>query len=114
MGAPKAWTSYAELAHIAANGPSVIIRHCERDLKTLERHAPIPVHTNIDPEMPACRYLWVGGDGWLEQYPCFDMRDLAEAYDLTWLVPAPPAPTKLHEPYNDDGVTYCGWRIDAG
>jgi hypothetical protein len=30
-----------EAAHIAANDPTTVIRHCERDLAVLERHRPV-------------------------------------------------------------------------
>lgn len=58
------------LAWAKANDPATIVRHCERDLRVLERHRPIangPIGGEI------CDY-----DG--GAYPCPDAEDLAAAY----------------------------------
>lgn len=75
------WRS-ADLAHVVINGPSNTIRQCERDLRVLQRHAIVSVHTNIG-ELDACKHDWANGDGWVTPYPCHDMQDLAHAYDVT-------------------------------
>lgn len=65
------------IEHIAANGPDVVLRDCERDLAVLERHRPrvISIAGLIStPTFPNCwachpKPLW----------PCEEIRTLAEA-----------------------------------
>jgi len=58
-------------AHIAANDPATVIRMCERDLKVLKRHQYDDggycsgCGTDVDP------------------LPCPEVRDLAEAYEVS-------------------------------
>jgi hypothetical protein len=63
--------------HIALNDPATVIRHCERDLRVLERHVPVHIGGPA-----ACKHAWVDSDGWIEDYPCDDLRDLATAYGM--------------------------------
>lgn len=74
----------ADIAFIAANDPARIIRDCERDVKVLARHEP-----NVFPPAVAERF---GGDPWCgvcrldpasATWPCPEIVDLAEAYDIT-------------------------------
>jgi hypothetical protein len=59
----------ADARHIAANDPATVIRHCERDLRVLERHHGITFDTE-------CGY-----DG--EVWPCLDITDLAAALGVS-------------------------------
>ncbi len=59
--------------HIAGNDPWAIQRHCQRDLRVLERHQP----GNFVPCL-VCRDAHAGIDGG----PCVEIRDLAVAYGL--------------------------------
>lgn len=71
----------AHQVHIALHDPADAVRRYERDLKTLERHAPVEVHTNIDPRMVACAYEWGDGDGYVVPYEfCPHIKDLADDY----------------------------------
>jgi hypothetical protein len=66
---------------IALHDPADAIRRYQRDLKTLERHTPVEVHTNIDPRMVACAYEWRDGDGYVEPYEfCPHVKDLVDDY----------------------------------
>lgn len=56
---------------IAANDPATVIRHCERDLRVLERHAPITGGGGT--------HLWCDHCDTTE-WPCDEIRDLAAAY----------------------------------
>jgi len=58
------------VAFIAANDPARVIRDCQRDLKVLERHAP--GNANYCSHGPHASI----------RYPCVEIRDLAEAYDI--------------------------------
>jgi len=61
---------------IAANDPDRIIRDCQRDLKVLARHAPMS---------PVGRYVGCADcydDSGSRSWPCDEIRDLAEAYDI--------------------------------
>ena len=67
-------TDPEEAAFIAAEDPAAVLRHCERDLKVLERHeqatiggAPLAMHDE-------CRCI--------APWPCDDIRDLAAAYAI--------------------------------
>jgi hypothetical protein len=61
-------------AHILANNPTTIIRHCERDLALLERHKPRP---------SICRH----GAGYVH-WPCDEIIELAAAYMIEETEPA--------------------------
>jgi len=80
--------SMADAAHIAANDPATVIRHCERDLQVLERHRP------AEDEPRLCRWCF-GANG--EDYfpwPCPEFTDLATAYDITDSAPRVPQPVE--------------------
>jgi hypothetical protein len=71
-----------DMNHIAANDPAHIIRHCQRDLKVLQRHRPISVSSN-DTQRPICAAEWGDGDGyvmWIDECP--EIVDLAQAYKI--------------------------------
>mgnify|MGYP001577030870 CR=1 FL=1 len=83
---PDDWVSYrwqdVDNGFIAANDPATVIRHCERDLRILERHRP-----RADGECSTClvdvRLTYQGyrvayRDGW----PCDEINDLAVAYGI--------------------------------
>jgi hypothetical protein len=65
----------AEARHIAANDPAFTIRQCERDLRVLDRHAPM----DDSGDGGYCE-IYHGEDesGW----PCVEVRDLADAYGI--------------------------------
>lgn len=98
--------SVANFAHIAANDPSTVERHCLADLRLLERHAPFTATEWIGPGRliahgPDGEEIRTGDDGmWVEircegcelwdtaggtnrEWPCEDARDLAEAYGVS-------------------------------
>lgn len=64
-----------ELAlHIATNDPATVERHCLADLRRLERHTLVPR-----------RAFQTAHCGWCDidtDWPCPDIRDLAEAYAI--------------------------------
>ena len=80
-----------QAAHINANDPATILRHCERDLKVLERHRPTD-----EGVCPVC----VGEPEMVEEWdaenedesvywesrplawPCAEITDLAAAYGI--------------------------------
>lgn len=62
--------------HIAANDPATILRHCERDLKVVERHAPDePIGNYV-----GCTHCY--NDSGSEPWPCDDFLDMAAAYGI--------------------------------
>jgi hypothetical protein len=85
IGKPQVLAAFmrsTDAEHIAANDPARIIRECQRDLRVLERHAPI-----LTKPMPSlvplmCSYDWSDGDGWPTKWPCEEIKDLAEAYQI--------------------------------
>jgi hypothetical protein len=64
----------AVAAHLRANDPATVIRHCERDLKVLERHAP--------EERFAQSGVWCAYCGRTELRDCIDITELAAAYEV--------------------------------
>jgi Family of unknown function (DUF6221) len=66
--------------HIAANDPATIIRHCERDLKVLDRHRTCgtPDEIAAHPRYPNTACAHCGSNPW----PCEDIEWLAEAYQV--------------------------------
>jgi hypothetical protein len=78
-----------DLAFIAANDPARIIRDCRRDLKVLARHQPYeyapaepdPYGGPDSPLLTACHWCLDYYDQY-PMYPCDEIRDLAEAYDI--------------------------------
>lgn len=60
----------SDATFIAANDPTTIIRHCERDLKVLGRH------TWVDSSSGLC------GQCCDQRWPCPEVTDLAEAYGV--------------------------------
>lgn len=80
---------WADFAHIAANDPAFVIRQCERDLKVLERHAPEEVRHRPGQEVRFidCSSCFIEGEdyddyGGPADYPCIEIRDLAEVYQI--------------------------------
>lgn len=65
-----------QAAHIVANDPATVIRHCARDLAVLERHAP----SLSGDECNACRPDACDG-GWVA-WPCSEISLLATAYGI--------------------------------
>lgn len=66
------------VAHLAANDPATIARHCEADLRRLERHAPVD---------EGCRWCYAGtsaetGADEFLSWPCPEIADLAAAYGV--------------------------------
>jgi len=72
----------AVMDHIAANDPGRIVRDCERDLKVLGRHKQV-VAEGWGKDALVCELTWMASDGWPIDWPCDDIRDLAEAYGIT-------------------------------
>jgi len=70
--------------HIAANGPDIILRHCQRDLRVLERHHPELFHTRATASRvrPICDYCVADAEDEPAAYPCVEVRDLAAAYGI--------------------------------
>lgn len=68
---------------IAAEDPAFVLRQCERDLKTLERHLPTAstispdYHTFCDDTCTGIRCQCCSRDA-----PCPDIQDLADAYSV--------------------------------
>ena len=58
--------------HIAHNDPQVVLRRCEADRRTVQRHEPRP----LDDDYATCH--WCG-----QVWPCPDLLDRAQAYDIT-------------------------------
>lgn len=67
---------WLDAEHIAANDPATVIRHCERDLRVLERHAP-----SGDRTATWCN-VCMGELGDSLDWPCDEIRDLATAYGV--------------------------------
>jgi hypothetical protein len=84
----------ADLAFVEANGPDVVLRHCEADLRRLERHRPVPADGWGDGRI-VCELEWGSGDGWIAPWPCEDARDIAAAYAVSLSTPpsTPEEPT---------------------
>ena len=89
--------------HVAANDPATIIRHCERDLRVLQRHAPFQDTRWVGPGTivdrrygvdlisedgwwtePLCDSCekWTNAGGSHYEWPCPEILDLAAAYGI--------------------------------
>lgn len=79
---PSAEPDYLPANHDAsfmeANGPDVVLRQCEADLRRLERHAP---ETAVYYDVQVCAYCRAEdlGDAVRVYWPCEDALDLAAA-----------------------------------
>lgn len=62
--------------HIAANDPAATIRHCEADLRRLERHKPVFDDCDI------CRKVTCSCRTHLRYADCSEIRDTAYAYGV--------------------------------
>ena len=71
----------AVMDHIAAEDPAAVLRHVARDLKVLERHKQV-VAEGWGKDALVCESTWMASDGWPIDWPCDDIRDLAEAYGV--------------------------------
>lgn len=69
------------LEFIAAEDPATVLRHVDRDLKVLERHKQV-VAEGWGKDALVCELTWMASDGWPIDWPCDDIRDLAEAYGV--------------------------------
>ena len=67
--------------HIAANDPASVIRHCERDLRVLDRHRP-KFHDDIEMVLCACCGWDLNGEEQADEDWCPDILDLATAYGV--------------------------------
>lgn len=80
-GGPDGDQANRNAAHIAANDPATVIRHCERDLKVLERHPGDRVYC------PGCGfgppYAKDGTEYRSHSRDCPEIADLATAYGIT-------------------------------
>ncbi len=73
---PRTAGKNALIEFIAAEDPAAVLRHCARDLKVLQRHAPA-----VDlPEL--CCWCYTDTTDDYVPWPCPEIRDLAEAYGL--------------------------------
>lgn len=79
----------ANATHIAANDPATVLRHCERDLKVLERHGQIEQRnwsaqrgTFTEPACVHCELTSNDGDPLYRDWPCDEVLDLAAAYGV--------------------------------
>lgn len=70
---------------IEANDPGVVIRQCARDLKVLERHRRMTWATfeYLPESLEALRHKPFCSVCRVDEWPCADLRDLAEAYGLS-------------------------------
>jgi hypothetical protein len=62
---------------LVANDPATVIRHCERDLKVLERH-----QRRVDPSAWWLTYCTTCA-GSTPRWPCHEILDLADAYAVS-------------------------------
>ena len=66
---------------LEAENPATVLRHVDRDLKVLERHKEV-VAEGWGHGALVCELIWMASDGWPIDWPCDDIRDLAEAYGI--------------------------------
>lgn len=69
----------ADAELVAANGPDVVLRQCEADLRRLERHAPYRHYPSQ--ETPDCAYCYTSQTDNMA-WPCDDYLDIAAAYGV--------------------------------
>lgn len=69
--------------YYAANDPAFVLRQCQRDLKVLERHrretfgdSDLPELLEVERDEPWCRVCRCSG------WPCAEIRELAEVYQI--------------------------------
>jgi len=71
-------------AFLAANDPATVIRHCEADLRRLERHAPDRHYDGTFVCSANCSVWSEPAEEWLPApHPCTEIRDLAYAYGVS-------------------------------
>lgn len=63
----------------AETSATAVLRQTARDRRVLERHREVPAH-GWGNDVPTCELEYGAGEGWIADWPCDDIRDLAEAY----------------------------------